>query len=88
VAYGPTWRRDDRGSFVLPERTLGWHVLGWASKWLEQPDGPDAGRPWKFTDEQARFVLWWYSLDEQGRWLFPYGTLRRVKGWGRPARIL
>ena len=83
VAYGPTWERDQAGAFVLPERTLGWDVLGWASKWLEQPDGPDAGRPWRFTDEQARFVLWWYALDGDGKWVFPYGTLRRVKGWGK-----
>lgn len=83
VAYGPTWQQDAAGKFVLPERTLGWEVLGWTAKWLQQPDGPDAGRPWRFTPEQARFVLWWYALDGQGRWMYPYGTLRRVKGWGK-----
>ncbi len=33
-----------------PTRTLGWDVLLWASRYLLQPDGPDAGRPWRFTD--------------------------------------
>ena len=83
VAYGPTWRRDGDGKFVLPERTLGWQVLGWTHEFLRQPDGPDAGQPWKATAEQARFLLWWYAVDERGRWLFPYGVLRRVKGWGK-----
>lgn len=83
VAYGPTWRRDADGSWLLPEITLGWEILGWTAKWLRQPDGPDAGEPWKFTPEQARFVLWWYALDRRGRLIYPYGVLRRCKGWGK-----
>ena len=83
ITYGPTWQRDGSGQFILPDRTLGWHVLGWTAKWLRQPDGPDAGEPFKATPEQARFLLWWYAIDERGRWLYPYGVLRRVKGWGK-----
>jgi len=83
VAYGPTWSRGGDGRFLLPERTLGWHVLGWASTHLLQPDGPNAGEAWRATPEQARFLLWWYAIDERGRWLYPYGVLRRVKGWGK-----
>ncbi|MGZ0151884.1 hypothetical protein ACXJJ3_32830 [Kribbella sp. WER1] len=30
-----------------------------------------------------RFILWWYAVDEQGRFLFPSGVLRRPKGWGK-----
>lgn len=82
VAYGPTWESDAEG-WVLPELTLGWQVLGWSSRWLRQPDGPDAGQPWRFTAEQARFVLWWYAIRPDGRWQYPYGVLRRVKGWGK-----
>lgn len=83
VHIGPTWGRGDDGKRLLPELTLGWDVLGWASASLRQPDGPDAGQPWKFTDEQARFVLWWYAIDRQGRFIYRYGMLRRVKGWGK-----
>ena len=67
----------------LPELTLGWQVLGWTKKWLRQPDGPEAGRPWTFTDEQARFILWWFAVDGNGRWMYRTGTLRRSKGWGK-----
>jgi len=58
-------------------------VLGWTAEFIRQPDGPDAGGPWRFTAEQARFVLAWYALDERGRWLYTRGVLRRAKGWGK-----
>jgi hypothetical protein len=83
VAIGPTWQRDEKGRWLLPERTLGWDVLGWTAEYLRQPDGPDAGNPWRYTDEQARFILWWFALDEHGRFVYRYGMLRRVKGWGK-----
>lgn len=84
VAIGPTWKRDPKtGAWILPERTLGWQVLGWTSEYLRLPDGPDAGSPWVYTDEQARFVLWWFAIDETGRFIYRSGMLRRVKGWGK-----
>lgn len=83
VAIGPTWERTSEGGWSLPEKTLGWEVLGWTAEYLRQPDGPDAGRRWQYTPEQARFILWWYALDEAGRFAYRYGMLRRVKGWGK-----
>lgn len=79
VTIGPTWQRTDEGLWLLPERSLGWDVLGWCGTWLQH--GRD--RPWRFTDEQARFVLWWYALDDQGRFLDHDGVLQRLKGWGK-----
>lgn len=67
----------------LPERTLGWQILGWIDDMLLQPDGPDAGQPFRLTDEQARFLVWWYAVDAQGRFLYRSGMLRRMKGWGK-----
>lgn len=67
----------------LPKRTLGWYLLAWAVKYLRQPDGPDAGDPFFFTDEQVRLVLWWYAVDERGRFVFNSGVIRRMKGWGK-----
>jgi hypothetical protein len=54
----------------------------WAFETLLQPDGPEAGEPWRFTDEQYRFLLWWYAIDESGRFIYRRGVLRRLKGWG------
>ena len=78
---GPTWARDEDGNFLLPERTLGWVALGWCSKYLAHPK--EAGQPWKFTPEQARFVLWWYAIDRHGRFIYREGLLQRLKGWGK-----
>ena len=67
----------------LPKYTLGWSVLAWTAEKLLQPDGPGTGNPWRYTDEQARFLLWWYAVNEAGRFVYRRGMLRRVKGWGK-----
>lgn len=64
-------------------RTLGWQVIEWCNRWLQQPDGPDAGNPWRFTDEQAQMVLAWYEIDDNGRFTNRRGVIRRMKGWGK-----
>lgn len=66
-----------------PKKTLGWAAMDWACRYLRQPDGPGAGSPWEFTEEQARFVAWWYAIDEAGRLVYRNGVLRRMKGWGK-----
>lgn len=64
-------------------RTLAPSVIAWVHEHLLQPDGPDAGEPWRYTPEQARFIAWWYAIDDSGRFLYRRGTLRRMKGWGK-----
>src|SRR4030042_740173 len=83
VASGPTWRRDKRGRFVLPKHTLGWQILGWTADYLQHPDGPKVGEPWRFSDEQARLLLWWFAVDKRGGFVYRSGLLRRMKGWGK-----
>jgi hypothetical protein len=70
----------------------GWHdgvsileeVVDWTSRWLHQPDGPDAGAPWAFTEQQLRILDHWYAYDPAtGRWLYRRGTIRMMKGWGK-----
>lgn len=78
-SLGPTWSRNADGSWRLPEHTLGWHIIGWCATYL---NGPDGG-PWRFTAEQARFVLWMYAVDDRGRFLFRDIVLQRMKGWGK-----
>jgi hypothetical protein len=42
------------------------------------------GKPWQFTPEQARFVLWYFALDpESGDFLYHSAVLQRLKGWGK-----
>lgn len=67
----------------LPERTLGFQVADWCEEYLAQPDGPDTGGPFRFTDEQLRFVARWYAVDDAGRFTYRRAQLRRAKGWGK-----
>ncbi|QFP95678.1 terminase large subunit [Mycobacterium phage AbbysRanger] len=77
---GPIWQVREDGSWYLPERTLGWGILNWLAKYVRSPAG---GGPFLPTLEQARFILWWYAVDEQGRYAYREGVLRRMKGWGK-----
>ncbi|MEV6526879.1 terminase [Longispora sp. NPDC051575] len=67
----------------LPRYSLGWDMLAWTAAYLLQPDGPNVGRAWRFTPEQARFLVWLYAVDDRGRFLYRYAVLRRMKGWGK-----
>ncbi|HEY9417870.1 MAG TPA: hypothetical protein VIQ30_24185 [Pseudonocardia sp.] len=75
IRYGPD-------GFPAENRTLGWQILAWQLEYLNQPDGPDAGSPWRYTNEQLKFLLWWYAIDDHGRFVYRRGCLRRMKGWG------
>jgi hypothetical protein len=67
----------------LPPLTLGWGVIKHAAKFIVQPNGPRAGQLWTPTTDQARFLLWWYAVDESGKWLFNHGVRRLAKGSGK-----
>lgn len=67
----------------LPELSLGWGVLDWCSAYLSQPDGINKGDTWRFTNEQARFLVHFYAVNEHGRFLYRRAILERVKGWGK-----
>lgn len=67
----------------LPELTLGYEALVWAGTYLRHTNGMRAGKHWEFSREQARFVLWFYAVDENGRWLFDRGDRRLAKGSGK-----
>lgn len=77
VKIGPTWQWDDGWS--LPDRTLGWEVLAWCGLWLKGK----RDKPWQYTAEQARFILWFYALDEAGQFAYHSAVLQRLKGWGK-----
>jgi len=64
-------------------KTLGFDVIEWVEGYLLQPDGDDAGEPFRFSREQMTFVLWWYALDGAGVFRYRRAILRRAKGWGK-----
>lgn len=76
VKIGPTWQWSN--GWLLPERTLGWEFMAWCGMWLRGKNGP-----WEFTPEQARFLLWFYSLEQDGTFQHHSAVLQRLKGWGK-----
>lgn len=78
ISYGPVFAKTSTGSFIMPKRTLGIIALKWMMENLQIN-----GKPWKPTMEQARIIMWMYSLQECGRWEF-YKTLHIApKGSGK-----
>jgi hypothetical protein len=78
VFMGPTWQTDGE-HWLLPERTLGWQMLAWTGAYLQK----DRETPWVWTDEQARFLLWWYAVGEDGEFHYSDGVFQRLKGHGK-----
>lgn len=79
IIIGPTWIMSENGYWEMPERTLGWECLVWCHENLQH----SPGQPWTFTPEQARFILHWYSLNENGSFVYRDAVLQRLKGWGK-----
>ena len=82
---GPTWQKTVDGAWHLPDknRTLGDQVVNWIYEHVLQPSGPRAREAFLPTAEQFRFLLWWYAIDDRGRFLYRSGLFRRMKGWGK-----
>jgi hypothetical protein len=64
-------------------KTLGFGVIDFVETMLVQPDGPDAGGEFRLTREQVNFLLWFYAVDDAGRFTYRRAVLRRAKGWGK-----
>jgi len=67
----------------LPDLTLGYAAAAWAMRNLLHPNGLRSGKPWRFTEGQLDFLLHWYAVDEDGRWLYQHGVRRLAKGSGK-----
>lgn len=79
VRVGPTWQWDKAG-FILPEYSGGWDILAWTGLYLRNEDG----QPWVWTDEQARFILWWHAVNPENlQWVKEDAVLQRLKGHGK-----
>src|SRR6266545_62470 len=62
-------------------RTRGFDVLAWSHRFLPSPSDPS--QPLVLSDEQARFVLEFYEVDETGVYVYRRGALEQAKGWGK-----
>lgn len=65
-----------------PIPSLGWGVLEWGYAYLPSP--ADESEPLVLTDEQASFVVDFYSLDAARRhYAYRRAIIEMVKGWGK-----
>jgi hypothetical protein len=70
--------------YISGERkSLGFQVLDWGMTYLGQPDGRFKGETWRYSREQSLFVLRFYEVDENGRFVYRRAVLERAKGWGK-----
>lgn len=60
--------------------SLGWDLIEWAEQWLVHHL---TGEPWRFTPAQKRFLVLWYAVKPNGKWLYRRGVNRRSKGNGK-----
>lgn len=81
LATLPPWPWDPLDA--LAPMTLGWSAARWAETRLKQPNGPRAGKLFRCTAGQLRWLLWWYAMDNQGDWLYNHGVRRLAKGSGK-----
>lgn len=79
AAVAPAERLDTLPAGV-PSLTLGWGVIRWVSDNIVHPH---TGEPFRLTERQARFVLWFYAVDEVGDFVFTEGVRRLSKGSGK-----
>lgn len=64
--------------------TLGYQVMDFIEENCSIPDGDHAGEPYLLTDEMQRFLLWFYRLDEDGKFFYNRGgQLVRSQKWGK-----
>lgn len=98
-SMGPTWDRNpfwdgprDPQGYILPKLTIGWQILAWIEENLlaDETDAHNRPLPFDLTDEQKRFILWFYALDEgyedrepTGRFKYREYVLQRLKGHGK-----
>lgn len=63
--------------------TLGYGVVEWVERNLRQPNGPNAGKPFRYANDQVNFMLWAYAIDRDARFLFNLLARRLAKGSGK-----
>lgn len=81
---GPTWKKEEGSNrFEIPKRTLGWTAIEWIYRNVSNGKKGRASDGFTVTPEQGRFLLWFYALDEDGKFLYDESQLQRLKGWGK-----
>jgi hypothetical protein len=80
------WPRDADAKDHLLRNSLGPSLIRWAEGVGDEPGALidyQTGRPWRFTSGQKRFLILWYFVGPDDRWVFRSGVKRGAKGTGK-----
>lgn len=91
---GGVWDEEGRCKECRAFPTLGYLAADFIEAKCVIPDRDQAGEPFLLTDEQLRFLLWFYRVnpatfrDGRARWSLPFffhrgGQLTRPQKWGK-----
>lgn len=86
------WPSDPEEKQRIAASSLGPLLIRWAEGRLSDDEfelyGPglidyQTGEPWRFSAGQKRYLILWYSYDEDGRFVYRSGVKRGAKGTGK-----
>lgn len=79
------WPEDPDAKMALVTSSLGPALIDW-SEWRTDEPGLthyQTGEHWTWTPGQKRFLIMWYALDREGRFIYRSAVKRGAKGTGK-----
>lgn len=79
------WPTDPDERMAIVRSSLGPALIDWAEGRTAEPGLTHylTGRQWLFTPGQKRFIILWYWLTPEGRFIYRRGVKRGAKGTGK-----
>lgn len=79
------WPSDPDEKVALARSSLGPQIIDWSEGRTDEPGlwHYMHRSPWRWTPGQKRFLILWYALGEDGRFLYRSGVKRGAKGTGK-----
>lgn len=79
------WPTDPDERMAIVRSSLGPALIDWAEGRTDEPGLTHylTGRSWQFTPGQKRFIILWYWVSDEGRFIYRRGVKRGAKGTGK-----
>jgi hypothetical protein len=79
------WPTDPEEKMALVRSSLGPQVIDWSEGRTDEPGlwHYMHRTPWRWSPGQKRFLILWYSLNDEGRFWYRSGVKRGAKGTGK-----
>lgn len=79
------WPDDPDERLHVASNSLGPGIIDWSEGRTDEPGliHYQFGTPWQWTRFQKRFLILWYYVDPDGRFIYRSGIVRGAKGTGK-----